>query len=293
MVPASGRVVARPFVTRPANFPLRKETGRAILGPSMDGTAGGRSRTEGKDLGGTMAREWRTLLLVDASASSLFYWGMLLKRLEYSVMPVRSAEAALRAMETLVPAAVVTEQATGIISGEGLLRRMKADPRLRDVPVVMLVDQEDPAVRDACQQLGAAACFTKAVEPDALYRALQRLTEATPRRNIRLHTSLTVVVGDGSVTGGAVRTEQALAISEGGLYVRTQYPQPQNAPTPVRLSLPDGELAAKAMVLYTYARNEGPYREAGMGLVFTEIAERDRSRIRRFIKEQLTKDISR
>lgn len=240
-----------------------------------------------------MAREWRTLLLVDASAASLFYWGMLLKRLEYSVMPMRSAEAALRAMESMVPAAVVTEQETGNLNGQDLLRRMKADPRLRDVPVIMLVGREEDTVREACTQLGCAAWFAKTVEPDALYRTLQSLTEATPRSNIRLNTSLAVVVGDGTVTGGAARAEQVLAVSEGGLYVRTQYPQPQHAVTPVRLSLPDGELAAKATVLYTYARNEGPYREAGMGLGFTEIAERDRARIRRFIREQLTKDISR
>jgi DNA-binding response OmpR family regulator len=196
-------------------------------------------------------------------------------------------------MDSVVPAAVVTEQETGAVSGQELLRRMKADPRLRDVPVVMLVGREDRGLRDACRRLGCAEWFAKTVEPDTLYRTLQSLTEPTPRRNIRLNTSLAVVVGDGSVTGGAARTEQALAISEGGLYVRTQYPQPQNAQTPVRLSLPDGELTAGARVLYTYARNEGPYREAGMGLGFTEISERDRSRIRRFIREQLTKDISR
>ena len=38
-----------------------------------------------------MAREKRTLIAVDSSATSLFYWGMLLKRLDYMVMAMRNA----------------------------------------------------------------------------------------------------------------------------------------------------------------------------------------------------------
>ena len=240
-----------------------------------------------------MTRATRTLLVVDSSAASLFYWGMLLKRLEYTVMPMRNAEAALRAMEGVVPAVVITDRVLSGMSGTELLQAMKDDPRLRDVPVIMLTAQEDREAQDACSRLGCAAWFPKTVEPDVLYRMLQSLSEATPRRNIRLTTSLKVIVGDGSVAGGAERTEYAAAISEGGLYIRTRYPQPRNALTPVRIVLDSGEVRAKAMVLYSYGANEGPYHEPGMGIKFVEIAERDRAAIRTFIKEQLTKDIAR
>jgi hypothetical protein len=108
-----------------------------------------------------------------------------------------------------------------------------------------------------------------------------------------VNTSLKVIVGDGSVAGGAERTEYAAAISEGGLYIRTRYPQPRNALTPVRIFLESGELRAKVVVLYSYTSNEGPYQEPGMGIKFVEIEERDRAAIRTFIKEQLTKDIAR
>ena len=240
-----------------------------------------------------MSRDARTLLVVDSSAASLFYWGMLLKRLEYMVMPMRNAEAALRAMEGVVPAVVVTERVLSGMSGEDLVRKMREDPRRKEVPVVMLTAAEDQEAKDACKRLGCAAWFPKTVEPDILYRSLQTLSEATPRQNIRLNTSLKVIVGDGSVAGGAERTEYAAAISEGGLYVRTRYPQPQNAVTPLRIVLESGEVRAKAVVLYSYTAHEGPYKEPGMGIKFTEISDRDRAAIRTFIKEQLTKDIAR
>jgi len=238
-------------------------------------------------------RETRTLIVVDSSATSLFYWGMLLKRLDYMVMPMRNAEAALRAMQGVVPALVVADRVLSGMSGKELLQTMKSDQRLKDVPVVMLSAEEDAETREECRRLGCAAWFSKTVEPDVLYRKLQSLSEATPRQNIRLNTSLKVIVGDGSVTGGAERTEYAAAISEGGLYIRTRYPQPKNALTPVRIHLESGEITARALVLYSYAANEGPYGEPGMGIKFIEIAERDRAAIRKFIKEQLTKDIAR
>jgi len=240
-----------------------------------------------------MAREARKLIIVDSSATSLFYWGMLLKRLDYMVMPMRNAEAALRAMEKVVPALVITDRLLSGMTGTELMQNMKDDPRLRDVPVVMLTAVEDRDAQEACRRLGCAAWFPKSVEPDTLYRKLQSLSEQTPRKHIRLNTSLKVTVGDGAVAGGAERTEYAAAISEGGLFIRTRYPQPRNAQTPVRIHLDSGVVQAKTVVLYSYGGNEGPYGEPGMGVGFVEISDQDRAAIRAFIKEQLTKDIAR
>jgi len=239
-----------------------------------------------------VARETRTILLVDNSASTLFFWGMLLKRLDYKVVSKRNAEDALKAMADARPAIVLTDVVLPGMDGVALLKAIKADPGSRDIPVVMLASTDDEAAKDACMRLGCAAWFLKDVEPDDLYRKLQSLVEETPRSHSRLSTSVPVIVGDGTAMGGTTRTEFASALSEGGLYVRTRYPQPQNALTPVRILLNGNEVRAKAVVLYSYARNEGPYQEPGMGVKFVEISDQDRHLIRQFIKEQLTRDIA-
>lgn len=229
--------------------------------------------------------------MVDSSATTLFYWGMLLKRLEYKVVGKRNAAEALKAMEADAPAVILLEAALPGTDGVTLLKELKADPRFKNIPVVMLTSVADPAVKASCERLGCAAWYPKDVEPDDLYQKLQSLVESTPRQHIRLNTSLKVIVGDGTVAGGSERTEYASAISEGGLYVRTQYPQPQNALTPVRIQLDSGEVRAKAVVLYSYAKHEGPYKEPGMGMKFTEISDEGRRLIHQFIKDQLTRDI--
>ena len=83
-------------------------------------------------------REMRTILLVDSSASILFYLGMLLKRLEYKVVTARSAEDALRMMEDSAPSLVLTELSLPQMSGVQFLKKIKDQARLQAIPVVVL-----------------------------------------------------------------------------------------------------------------------------------------------------------
>ncbi|MGE5750674.1 MAG: response regulator [Nitrospirota bacterium] len=239
-----------------------------------------------------MNREIRTILIIDDSASILFYLGMLLRRLEYNVVTARNAEDAMQIMEQSIPSIVLTDILLPTMSGINLMKRMKDAPLWKTIPVVVLTTESDTGIKDTCMRLGCAAYLSKPVEPDVLYRTLQSVSESIPRENIRLHTSLKVIVGDGTTMGGTARTEYATAISEGGLYVRTLYPQPRNALTPVRIFIGNLEIRAKTVVLYSFTIGGGPFKEPGMGLKFIEIADSDRNFIRGFIKEQLTKDLS-
>jgi CheY-like chemotaxis protein len=237
-------------------------------------------------------RELRTILLVDSSASIIFYLAMLLRRLEYKVVTARSCEDALRMMEDKVPSIVLTEISLPQMSGIQFLKHIKESARLKAVPVVVLTSETDPGTKARCTSMGCAAYLHKPVETDILYRTLQSVSESVPRMNIRLNTSLKVVIGDDSVAGGAKRAEVVTAISEGGLYVRTLYPQPSNTLTPLRIIVGDREIKATAVVLYSYALGEGPFEEPGMGMKFVEISDSDRATIRKFIKEQLTADLA-
>ncbi len=238
-----------------------------------------------------MNREIRTILIVDGSVAMLFDLGMLLRRLEYRVDTARSAEDALSKMEKTQPSIVVTEIALPGMNGINLLKRMKDNPALKPVPVIVLTSESDERMRDACLSRGCAAFLARPVDPGELYRTIQSVSESIPRANIRIKTSLKVIIGDGTPMGGAERTESAIALSEGGMYVRTLYPQPQKAVTPVRIVLPEREIRAKAVVLYSYATATGPYKEPGMGMKFVELSEADREAIKLFIKGQVTRDI--
>lgn len=239
-----------------------------------------------------MDREKRSLLVVDGSSTFLFYVGMLLKKLEYEVYTSQTAEEALRTMKEAVPVLVITDIPLPRMSGINLLRQMKQDPLLKAVPVIIHTSENDPGIKDTCLRAGCASYLTKPAEPDDLYRAIQLATESTPRHHIRLGTSLKAVIGDGTVLGGAVRTEYVTAVSEGGMYIRTLYPQPVNAALPVSMYIKDREIRVEAVVLYSSSMGEGPFKEPGMGMKFVKISPEDKAFVREFIKEQLMKDIA-
>jgi len=238
-----------------------------------------------------MERAIRTVLLVDGSATMLYYYGILLKRLEYVVLTAASAEEALKIMEGMVPALVLTAISLPKMGGIDFIKKMKGSDRTKTVPVIVLTAEEDAHIRSACLGIGCAAYLIKPVEPDHLFRTIQTALEPTPRANIRLSTTLKAVVGEEATQDRAARSEYATTISEGGFYLRTLSPWPKNALIPVSIFIKDREIRAKAVVLYSHVMEEGTFREPGMGMKFVEISNDDRSFLRNFIIEQLTFDI--
>jgi two-component system chemotaxis response regulator CheY len=238
-----------------------------------------------------MDRAIRTVLLVDSSSTMLYYYGTLLKRLEYVVLTAASAEEALKIMENTVPSLVITAISLPEMGGIDFIKKMKESDRTSAVPVIVLTAEEEADIRSACVDMGCSAYLIKPADPGHLFRTIQTALEPTPRVNIRLSTSLKAVVGEGSAQDGAERTEYATTISEGGFYLQTLSPRPKNALIPVRIFIKDREIRAKAEVLYSHAMQKGTFREPGMGMKFVEISKEDQSFLRSFIMEQLTSDI--
>lgn len=232
-------------------------------------------------------RKIQSVIAVDGGTSMLFYLGTLIQRLGYNAVLTRSAEEALRVMEEGVPACVLTEITLPGMSGMNLLKRMKENPRLQNVPVIIQSAQADPAIRDVCLNLGSAAYLAKPVDPKALFHAVEGLSQSPGRRNVRITTSLPVVLGDGPAAAGPERDARVTAISEGGLYVRTLHARPKGAVIPLTIMINRQEITAKAMVLYGHAPGRGPFKEPGMGMKFVEISESDRELIGEYIREQL------
>lgn len=227
------------------------------------------------------------MLIVDSSPIILYYHGVLMKRMHYSVLSAASPDDALRIMQRTVPTLVLTGITFAHANGIDFIRKIKNGPRTRDVPVIVLTSVEDGEVRSACLTAGCVACLSKPVEPACLFWTVQDLTESVPRQYVRIKTSVKAIAGDGSAGRPAERTDYATTLSEGGLYLRTLSPRSKDEIIPVSMFINDREIRAKAVVLYSIALGAGEFREPGMGLKFVDIAEEDRSFLRDFIREQL------
>jgi CheY-like chemotaxis protein len=61
------------------------------------------------------------------------------------------------------------------VDGVEVLRRLKADPKTDQLPVLMLTTTDDPREVQRCYELGCSSYVTKPVEYDRFVEAVRRL----------------------------------------------------------------------------------------------------------------------
>lgn len=232
------------------------------------------------------------LLVVDGSATVLFYIAMMLKRLEYTVMTATTAENALQKMRDITPALVITDTALPGMSGINFLTEMKRDSRLSNIPVIVHSAEIDQAVQEKCKAAGCKFFVNKPADPNALYQAIQAATESMPRHTIRIEVSLPVEIGDGGSWGGSARREEVSSLSDGGLYVNSRTPEAVKTVVPLTVFFPNRQVKAKAVVLYSSTVIKEQHKQPGMGLLFTSIGSEDKAFIQAFVKEKIAQGLS-
>ena len=72
------------------------------------------------------------------------------------------------------------------IDGVEVLRRVKADPVLKRLPVIMLTTTDDPSEVDRCHRLGCNAYIQKPIDFDKFSAAVQNLGEFAKLLNVPL-----------------------------------------------------------------------------------------------------------
>ncbi len=101
----------------------------------------------------------------------------------YDVVVAPNGEAGIAAARESAPAAVILDVLLPGIDGWEVLRRLKADPSLRDVPVVVVTVVDE---RNVAMSLGAADYFLKPVRPEALLARLGQYTFTTKVKQRRV-----------------------------------------------------------------------------------------------------------
>lgn len=231
----------------------------------------------------------RFILVVDDNAVERFYTTMLLQKFAYSVCTANTVVEAMDLMNTALPSLVIVDAGSEGERGVDLLRRMKNEPRLAHVPVLVLSENGTVAVEARCRAAGCRDFIPKPARAEDLYRAVQHIVEKNPRRSIRVTTYLKVDIG-GDPPGGA---SYATVLSEDGMFVLTPRTRPKGMRIPINIMLEGRTIMIDAIVLYSYGFGEGPWKQPGMGLKFERITPEDRAVIRAFILEKINEGMPR
>lgn len=230
------------------------------------------------------------LLVADSDAHSLRYTAGLLKRFGYQACAARSAPEAMELALVAAPALIITALDLKGIDGLELIQQLRKNPGLAAVPFIALRRQGDLAGEKRSRELGACDCLYQPIVPEKLYLSVQTATETRPRRCIRLNTTLPVTVTN--MPPESFAGASTLDLSEGGMFLRCAEPVDANTELSLQFNLQGDTIPVDAKVAYSYRTPGGPYLQPGMGLEFVRITLGARELIRRFVRNEVTRDIA-
>lgn len=89
------------------------------------------------------------------------------------------AEDGAKALEVLAESPmdiILTDLNMPVMEGDELLKRVKEDPKLKDIPVLLITSAENPALNQQLADLGAYKVLSKPISPADLFPILQELS---------------------------------------------------------------------------------------------------------------------
>jgi CheY-like chemotaxis protein len=121
----------------------------------------------------------RSVLIIEDEQDTREVYAELLAHVGFDVVTARTGtEGFTRACETL-PDVILTDLGLPSIDGWEMIRRLKADSRTRDIPIVVVTGRFTPTVRDVAARLGCKSLLLKPCLPGELIAELERTLRST------------------------------------------------------------------------------------------------------------------
>lgn len=122
----------------------------------------------------------RRALLVEPHDDTRNLYRAYFQLARWRVEEAEDGRVALAVALTAPPDVIVSEARLPGLSGLDLCRELRADPATSQVPIVLILSDSQPSMRELALRSGADRVLVKPCLPEALEDELQRLTARTP-----------------------------------------------------------------------------------------------------------------
>ncbi len=228
----------------------------------------------------------KTILLADDVNLFLELEKSFLRRDDFEILEARNGVEALAITRDKKPDLVLMDLHMPEMDGDVCCRRIKEDPRLQDIPVVMITHGGREEDLELCRKAGCNAILLKPITRHDLLSTVKRLLDiqdrAIPRCNVRLR-----------VHYGAPPQEllqnYTVNLSTGGMFLETWQVLPLDTPISLEFSLDEGQIIrCQARVVWVNAPDLilKPQLPVGMGLQFIDASLDQLHAIREFIEKK-------
>ncbi len=232
--------------------------------------------------------EKKKVLIICGTAVGQMYLGVLLNRIWYAPVLVKTAEEGVRVAQTDSFAVIILDGDIPDAELNAALVLLRGDISVKAVPLVVFITGESSVKHESLIARGCSAVLTKPLDLAFVYTILARLSgqrRNTPRVPARMRVDIQEGTPDKSL--------MCINISEGGVYLRTHKPLPEGTGLRLKFTLPrDVEsIELEAEVVRTAPLGIQIETEPGMGLRFRGIPEEVQKRIRNFVQWELIGDL--
>jgi len=232
----------------------------------------------------------RSIVAAGSTSRNMLTLSLLLQRFGYEVFAATTAALVIERISANQPALIIADLTLPDMSGTDLLQKLRKTQNVKPVPMVFMVPSGDAAAENRCLGYGAAGCITKPVLAEELFWIVQQIIEPKPRSCMRIGARMPVSVDDQSLDGGS--SEFSIDLSEHGMRVPIDKLYPRNKRVAVRLQMKDRTITAEGSVLYCNPGNAGNSASPGMALKFVTMQPEDKEFIRKFIHDEVVRDIN-
>ena len=122
------------------------------------------------------------ILIVDDNASNLESAQKLLGK-EYRIAAAKSGAAALKYLDRNIPDLILLDIIMPEMDGFSLMEKLKADPKLAQIPVIFLTADDDPETETKCFAYGAVDFVKKPFLPNVLRSRVNKTIELEKYRS--------------------------------------------------------------------------------------------------------------
>jgi len=117
----------------------------------------------------------KRVLIVDDSKTMRDMVAFTLRNAGFDVIEAEDGQKALGTLRTTSADLTITDLNMPNLDGIGLIRSLRADPRHRGMPILMLTTESDPAKKADGRSAGATGWIVKPFSPDKLIEVARKV----------------------------------------------------------------------------------------------------------------------
>lgn len=232
--------------------------------------------------------EKKNILIICRSAAGQMYLGVLLGRFWYMPLLAKTTEEGIRLTQKKNFSLIVLDGDLPDQERKMAISLLRSHAAVRELPLIVFITTENAVENKTLLAEGCSAIITKPVDLAMLYGIISRLT-GLQRDTPRIAVKFRVAVAEGTPE----KELTCINLSEGGLYLRTHEPMPENTVLHLSFALPRSTetLSAAGEVVRTALLSTEMEAEPGMGLRFVDLPEEVLLQIRNFVQWEMIGDL--